>query len=63
MSTEFLLPKFSGDHEDPTEKFAHINTGHLGNKTEEPDLLVQDVKPDTTGTEYSIYKTETQWSS
>lgn len=53
------MPKFSGDHKDPTEKFAHINTRHLGNKTEEPDLLVQDVKPDTTGTEYSIYKTET----
>lgn len=51
------MPKFSGDHKEPTEKFAHINTGHLGNKTEEPDLLVQDVKPDTPG------RAETWWSS
>lgn len=51
------MPKFSADHKEATEMFAHINTRHLGNKTKEPDLLVQDVKPDTTG------RTETWWSN
>lgn len=57
MSTEFSLPKFSADHKEATEMFAHINTRHLGNKTKEPDLLVQDVKTDTTG------RAETWWSN
>lgn len=57
MSTEFSLPKFSADHKEPMEMFAHINTGHLGNKTKGLDLLVQDVKPDTAG------RAETWWSN
>ncbi len=57
MSTDFLLPKLSCDRRETMEIFARINTRHLGNKIEEPDLLVQDVKPAITG------KTETQWSS
>jgi len=42
------LPKLSCDRKETMEMFAHINTRHLGNKIEEPDLLVQDVKPATT---------------
>lgn len=57
MSTEFLLPKLSCDRKETMEMFAHINTRHLGNKIEEPDLFVQDVKPATTG------RAESWWSS
>jgi len=57
MSTDFLLPKLSCDRRETMEIFARINTRHLGNKIEEPDLLVQDVKPAITG------KIETRWSS
>lgn len=51
MSTEFLFHKPSCDCKETMEMFAHINIRHLGNKIGEPDLLVQDVKPATTGRE------------